>query len=397
MKKDLLFVMPSLSSGGGERSLVNLLSQIDYNLYNVDLLLFNHEGLFMGLIPDQVRLLPIPGTFHIFGQGLGTSVLTYLRQGQFTLAYSRFMFSLQHRSMRNVAMKEQYGWRYMSKSILKINKRYDAAIGFLEKTSIYFCVEKVEASRKIGWIHTDYNKLGMDPNFDLVYFEKLDNIVTVSDECANILNKIFPEQSHKVNVIQNIISPSIIKTMAMKDLEDVYERSGDEVIILSVGRLNDEKGFELAIAACKLLVDAGLNVHWNIIGEGEEREKLTNLIIQNHLSEHVKLLGLKSNPYIFIKQADIYVQPSKFEGKSIAVDEAKILNKPIVLTRFNTAKDQINDGVDGLIVDMNPEAVASGIEKLIKDKGLMDRMIKNLSTQQLGTEEEINKLYRLLV
>lgn len=396
MKKNLLFVMPSLSSGGGERSLVNLLNHIDYEHYNVDLLLLNEKGLFMELVPEQVHIVPVAGTFDLFKLGLGTSVHQYLYSGNLALAYNRILYSLQNRSAKNSSIGEQRSWKYMAKSIQKLKKRYDAAIGFLEKTSIYYCVEKVDAGKKIGWIHTDYDKLGMDPAFDAYYFEKLDYIVTVSEGCANTLERNFPDQSHKINIIHNIISPALIRSMANEERKDLYDRSENERVILSIGRLNPEKGFDLAIQACRDLLNRGYKLQWNIIGEGEERGRLTRLIQENGLTQHFKLLGLKNNPYTYIKQADIYVQTSKFEGKSIAIDEAKILNKPIVVTRFNTAKDQINDGIDGLIVDMNAVAVASGIETLMQDKGLTNKIVEHLSKQKLGTEEEIKKLYQLL-
>ncbi|CAM4112836.1 glycosyltransferase [Paenibacillus alkaliterrae] len=396
MKKNLLFVIPSLSAGGGERSLVNLLSQIDYSQYNVDLFLFSHEGLFMDLVPEEVCVLPLPDSYNRFALPLKHSVTQFLLAGRASLAYNRIMFSLKNRTIKNVALREQLSWKYLSSSMKNVMKQYDAAIGYLEKTSIYYCVEKVEASKKIGWVHTDYDKLGMDPCFDINYFKKLDHIVTVSEECANILKRRFPDQDEKVNVIQNIVSPTVINQLADEGHVDVFNRKGDEIVVLSVGRLNDEKGFDLAIKACKKLVDQGCNFQWNVIGEGEERENLTKLIMEYGVENHFKLLGLKPNPYPYIKQADIYAQTSKFEGKSIAIDEAKILNKPILVTNFSTANDQIKNGVEGLIVEMNSEAVASGIEKLIKEKRLRSSMSTHLSGLQLGTEEEIEKLYKLL-
>lgn len=396
MKKNLLFVMPSLCAGGGEKSLVNLLSQIDYDLYNVDLFLLNHDGIFMDFVPKEVRVLSLPDVYHVFTLPLFQSIMKLFFKGNISLAYNRAMFAINNRRAKNTAIREQYSWKYFSKSLHQIERKYDAAIGFLEKTSTYFCVDKVKASKKIGWVHIDYDKLGMDPIFDASYFKELDSIVTVSEECANILKDRFPGEKNKVDVIYNIVSPTMINKMANQASTNVYDKKGDDIIILSIGRLHYQKGFEMAIAACRKLIDKGYNVQWNVIGEGDEREKLTNLIKENHLENHFKLLGLKSNPYPYIKQADIYVQTSRFEGKSIAIDEAKILNKPIVVTNFSTAKDQINDGIDGLIVEMNPDEVVEGIERLINDSSLKRKLINNLSQLKLGTEEEIEKLYKLL-
>lgn len=397
MKKNILFVMPSLSAGGGEKSLVNLLSQINYGLYNVDLFLLNQEGIFMEYLPKEVQILPLPESYRLFSLPLFKSIGKFLFRGKVSLAYSRMMYSIRNRNLKNIAKREQYNWKYIAKAFNKLDKKYDVAIGFLEKTSTYFCVDKVEASQKIGWIHIDYDKLGMDPHFDISYFRKLHHIMTVSEECATILKERFPSESRKIGVMYNIVSPKMIYQMAHQINRNVYEKKDDEIMILSIGRLHYQKNFELAIEACKKLRELGYNIKWNIIGEGDEREKLTKLIKVNNLEDHFKLLGLRSNPYPYIQQADIYVQTSRFEGKSIAIDEAKILNKPIIVTNYSTAKDQITHGEDGLIVEMKPDAVAAGIIELSNNAELRKRISDNLAQLNLGTEEEINKLYQLIV
>lgn len=396
MKKNLLFVMPGLSAGGGEKSLVNLLSQIDYGQYNVDLFLFNHDGIFMEFLPKEVNIITLPDTYKLFSLPFAQSIKRLALENRLSLVYNRMMFAFRNVSNKASSITEQYNWKYIASSLDKLEKKYDAAIGFLEKTSTYFCVDKVKASKKIGWVHIDYDKLGMDPNFDIKYFDQLDHIVTVSEECANILKKRFPAQQDKVDVIYNIVSPKMINQMISYVNMDVYDRKTDETIILSIGRLHYQKGFEMAIEACRTLVKNNYKIRWYIIGEGEERDKLTGLIKKYRLEDHFILLGLKSNPYPYIKQADIYAQTSKFEGKSIAIDEAKILNKPIVVTNFSTAKDQINHGLNGMIVEMNADAIAEGIEGLIENKELKNKLISNLSNEKLGTEQEINKLYILV-
>jgi glycosyltransferase involved in cell wall biosynthesis len=396
MKKNLLFVIPSLTAAGGEKSLVSLLSQIDYDLFNVDLFLLKHDGMFMEFVPKEVNILALPESYKLFALPLYKSMTKLLLKGKIKIFYNRMMFALRNRCSGNTSINEQHNWKHLASSLNVLKKQYDVAIGFLEKTSIYFCVEKVDAIQKIGWIHIDYDKLGMDSDFDIKYFKRLDQIITVSEECGVTLEKRFPQLKKKIKVIYNIVSPTMINNMANQESIDIYKKKNNEIIILSIGRLHYQKGFDLAIASCKLLIERGYNIKWHIIGEGEERRNLTNLIKKNKLEKNVKLLGLKSNPYPFIKQADIYAQTSKFEGKSIAIDEAKILNKPIIVTNFSTAKDQINNGIDGLIVDMEPAAFADGIEKLIKDRRIREKFEYNLSTSKLGTEDEINKLYEIL-
>jgi len=394
MKKKLLFIIPSLSAGGGEKSLVTLLSQLDYSRYEADLFLLHHEGLFMDFLPGEVRVLSLPESYRSFAQPLARSVLHYLGRGRLSLAASRLLFALVSR-MAGTSRSEQLNWKRLSRVLPALPGSYDVAVGFLEKTSNYFCVDKVRARKKIGWVHIDYDKHGMDAAFDLPYFRKLDHIVTVSEECAGILRRNFPELGARIDVVYNIVSPAMIARMAEERQEDLYGRTEGETIILSIGRLHAQKAFETAIAACRRLLDRGRAVRWFVIGEGEERGRLEELIERNGLTGRFVLLGLKANPYPYLKQADLYVQTSRYEGKSIAIDEAKILGKPIVVTDFSTAGDQIVHGVEGLIVGMAPEAVADGVERLIGSPGLRRRFAEQLAASLLGTEAEMEKLERL--
>lgn len=394
MKKRLLFVIPDLSAGGGEKSLVNLLSQINYEQYEVDLFLFHHGGLFMEFIPKEVRVLSLPETYRWFAKPMLGSVARLSTKGRWDLVYHRIMYAWKSRMIRNVSIREQVAWPHMAAALAPIAVSYDVAIGFLEKTSTYFCVDKVQASHKWGWVHIDYDELGMDPRIDIPYFQKLDVIVTVSEECAKVLQNRFPTERDKVKVFYNIVSPDLIRSMANQGPSDVWGDEEKYIHIVTIGRLHQQKGLEMAIDACRLLVDQGFPVRWHVIGEGEERHRLTQRIAANQLEEHFILHGLKSNPYPYIQQAMIYAQTSRFEGKSIAIDEAKILHKPILVTDYSTARDQIQDGFDGLVVPMHPQGIAEGIIRLIQDESLRRRLSHNLSRLKLGTEEEIHKLYQ---
>lgn len=393
MKKNILFIIPGLGAGGGEKSLINLLTQIDFNKYNVDLFLLNHEGLFMDFIPKEVNVLSIKDNLEIFNKDLKESILKYLSKGKISLAYNRLMFCLVNRFNKNVGIAEQYSFKYLRKAIGAIDKKYDVAVGYLEKTSNYICIDCVQANKKIGWIHTDYSKLNLDKNFDKKYFEKCNYIITVSEECKNSLINNFNELEDKIKIIKNIVSPTIINKMAQENVDICIDKK--ESIIVSVGRLSYEKGFDIAVKACNILVDNGLKVKWYLVGEGNERNKLEKLITEKNLEDNFILLGAQSNPYKYINMADIYVQSSRFEGKSIAMDEAKILCKPIVATNFTTVRDQINDRVDGIITEMDEESLTKGIMLLINDTDLKKQIEINLNKLSLGTESEINNLYKL--
>jgi glycosyltransferase involved in cell wall biosynthesis len=400
LKKKLLFVMNNLNCGGAEKALVSLLQTIDYSRYEVDLYLFRHEGMFLASLPEQVKLLDAPPLYRYFDMSVKAAVADCLQQRRYRLALSRLRAGYIFRTEKNRARCEQRVWKHLSQALGPLPKRYDAAIGFLEKNPVYFSIEKVNAARKLGFIHNDYDKLEMDALLDQPYFARLDYLVTVSDQCGAVLERRFPQYREKVKVMHNIVSPTMIHAMSLSQQRDVIPAPANPALpvttIVSLGRLVRQKGFDLAVEACKLLVDKGYPVQWLVIGEGEERGELEGMISQYGLGDTFKLLGLRDNPYPYIRNADIYVQPSRFEGKSIAIDEAKILHKPIVVTNFSTAQDQIGHLHNGLIVDMQAEAIAAGIMQLIEDSALRVRLAQRLSEEQLGTEQEIDKLYALV-
>ncbi|MDG0791777.1 glycosyltransferase [Cohnella ginsengisoli] len=394
MKTSILFVMNKLTVGGAEKALISLLETIDYSKYDVDLFLFKHEGLFMNKLPPQVHLLPEPPLYAYFDMSIKKAIMGALKKGKPLLAIFRVLVGYLFRTDKRPAVREQRSWKYVSHALPKLTKNYHVAIGYLEKNPIYYIIDKVNAARKLGYVHNDYNKLGMDPELDKKYFAKLNFIVTVSEECGSVLKERFPQYADKVRVIQNIVSAEVIRRMAAEKAE--WNENGDTAFrIVSVGRLNEQKGFDLAVEACKLLRDAGCDLKWYVIGEGEERGKLEALIKQKGLENNFILLGLRENPYPYVKEADIYVQPSRFEGKSIAIDEAKILHKPIVVTDFSTVRDQIASERNGLIVKMNAQAISEGVRRLLEDAGLRAAFASRLAEETLGTESEIKKLYQL--
>ena len=395
MKKKILFIINNLNCGGAEKALISLLETIDYSKYDIDLFLFKHEGIFMSKIPSEVNLLSEPEYYRYFDMSFKKAVLGLIKKFRFDIAFSRLIFSYVFKIEKSKTVVEQKSWNYLSRALSKLDTEYDVAIGYLEKNPVYFCVDKVKAKKKIGWIHNDYEKLGMNKDIDNKYFSKLDYIFTVSEECLNVLKRTFPKYKYKFKVMHNIISVEAIKKLSDENIDDVVFNN-ENINIVSVGRLNYQKGFEMAVEACAILKKKGYKIKWNIVGEGEERLKLENLIKELNVEDEFNLLGIRENPYPYVKQSDIYVQPSRFEGKSIAIDEAKILNKPIILTNFSTANDQIINEFNGLICDMNSKALANEIEKIISNNELKNKLVNNLLKENLGNEEEIKKLYSVI-
>lgn len=381
-KQEILFVIPGLDAGGGEKALVNLLHTLSPADYNIDLLLFNTSGLFMSQVPAYVNIITPEGYYGLFTRPFPKAVTGLLQKGQWGLARDRFLYARTLKKAPNAAVGEQEGWKYWARSMQVLSKEYDVAVAFLEKSSVYFVVDKVKARKKIGWIHTLYSASGLQADFDAGYFERLQAIVGVSEKCVADLTKIFPAVSDKVVEIPNMTSGLLVRTMAEAPLPVPLRKSALDII--TVARLSEEKGMDLLVETVKLLKRAGKDFVWYVIGEGTLRAWMEQQIREYDLSGCLVLLGLQQNPYACIRWADIYCQTSRYEGKSIAIDEAKLLGKPIVTTNFATVGDQLQNGYNAIVADMEPEAMAAAITNLSGDARLRETLVQNLSDFSLN-------------
>lgn len=395
MKKKLLFVMESMGSGGGERSLLTLLQLIDYDKYDVDLMLFNPSGLFMDMIPKRVNIKPFGKEYDRFALPFKESIKSYLLKGNIKGAYNRFKYSKTVNGKNGSTLyRDQLAWKYMRCAFKNNLPEYDAAIGYLEGKPNFFVADCVRAKIKIGYIHSDYRKLEMDKKFDEKIFEKLDYVVGVSKKCADILREEFPAVKDKIRAIENITSPAVLRKMAEESAAE-YEEVNSKTL-LTVGRISSPKGYDIAVDAAEILAKSGVDLKWFAIGRGELQAQIEQKIREKNLEDKFILLGERANPYPYIAGCDIYVQPSYFEGKSIAIDEAKCFAKPIVATKFTTVLDQLADGETALLAEVDAVSVAEKIMQLISDKELCESLSENLKKEKLGNEEEIEKFYEML-
>lgn len=391
-KKDILFVMNNLNVGGAEKALVSMLQVFDYDRYNVDLLLFKKEGLFLKQVPPQVNILEEPENYRYFDMPFSRVVKENLFNGKWNNILRRIQYKLAVSKAQSPAEAEQFGWKPLSKTLKPLKKEYDVAIGFLEKNPVYFVVDKVIAEKKIAYIHNDYNQLQLNKDFDMFYFYKLDHIVTVSLNCLDVLKTLFPQYQERFHLIYNIISEAAIRKLVSES--DVVLREGFNII--SVGRLEYQKGYDLAYESVKQIMCKFPHVTWYILGEGSQRKSLSAKIKEDGLDNKIFLIGAKENPYPYIAAGDLFLHTARFEGYGIVVTEAKILQKPIVVTDFNTAHSLIEPNVTGLISQMNASAISYEIERLIVTEDLRSELTNNLKLRNFGTEDEIEKFYQLI-
>lgn len=396
-KPRILILIHYLEIGGAEISLIGLLNAIDKTKYDVDLFVYSHQGELMQLIPDGVNLLPEIPKYST----LERPMKDVLREGYIDIVAARLLAKIRHRIYRRThsitgedASIFQYVANCTTPLLHKVNdKEYDLAISFLNPHNI--CLDRVCAKRKVAWIHTDYTKIHINKRLELPYWSRFDHIASISNAATEAFVKIFPELKDKIIEIENILSPSFVQKRSIGTASEIIHQEGT-INLLSVGRFCAAKNYDNLPFICKHLVEMGVNVRWYIIGFGGDEPLIREKIAEAGVEERVIILGKRSNPYPYIKACDIYVQPSRYEGKSVTVREAQMLYKPVVVTNYPTASSQIEDGVDGVIVPMDNRGCAEGIKALIDDKELQNRIIKHLHTHDYGNESEVEKIYKLI-
>ena len=391
-KKKVLFIMESLRIGGAEKSLLTILNLIDYRKYDVDLFLFRHGGEFFPLLPQEVNLLDESPAYRIFSDNRKLSPLNFLLKLDFPHFYHSLAWLV--KALISRLKKEQLyiGWSNVKHFFPNLDQEYDTSIAFLERKTIYFNVDKVQAQTKIGFIHNDYHVYPYNDKLDRHYFKPYHKIATVSEHCKEVLIELFPEYADKFLVIKNMVSKPVIEELAREKITN-YTLKKDCINLVSVGRLVRQKGFDYAIEICRKLTEDNIAINWYVIGEGEERKNLEELIKKYQLENKFFLVGSDTNPYKWMNEADIYVQPSRFEGFGITVAEAKVLNKAIIASQIPEFEELLAN--DKGLLATNIDDFVTNIKKLIKDENFKNKLINNLKKEETSLEE-LNKLYEIM-
>ena len=400
--------MHYMEIGGAEISLIGLLQTIDYSRYDVDLFLHAHRGELMQFIPKQVNLLPeIKEYAHI-----ECPMKQALFDGCWGVLYGRLKAKLlTQRYLRKKGIKESAaGLQFVARCVepylpnLYGYGKYDMAISFLHPHN--YVLSKVRADKKICWIHTDYSNIDVNVELELPIWSAFNHIMSISIEASKNFLKVFPSLEDRVIEMENILSLAFVRHRAELIPRTEIEREmpfEDGIIrLLSVGRFCKAKNYDNIPDICCRINSSLSNfqsshkVKWYIIGWGGDETLIRQKIEEAGMQDYVIILGKKSNPYPYIKVCDIYAQPSRYEGKSVTVREAQMLCKPVVVTDYPTAKSQIQNGMDGVIVTLDNEGCAKGMAECIRNEEMRRSIIRYLQQHDYGNVDEIEKIYNLI-
>ena len=390
--------MHYLELGGAEMALIGLLNALDPERVDVDLFIYSHQGPLMKFIPEWVNLLPEVKEYSMIERPMGEA----LRNGQFGVVAGRLLARMRHkRHIRKARFTGddgsimQYVGNCVTPMLPKINPEveYDLCISFLTPHNIGR--DKVRARKRLAWIHTDYSTVHVNAALELPVWGAYDYIAAISPEVHSSFIRTFPALKSKVVDIENILSSDFVRQRAEET--DVKAEFSGSVNLLSIGRFCTAKNYDNVPDIARRIVESGHpDLKWYIIGYGGDEALIRRKISEAGMEEHVILLGKKENPYPYIKACDIYVQPSRYEGKSVTVREAQMPGKPVAVTAYPTAASQINDGIDGVIVLLDNEGCARALAEFIKDNDKQRSLIEYCKNNDFSNVSEVEKIYNLL-
>ncbi|MCC8146684.1 MAG: glycosyltransferase [Bacteroidales bacterium] len=388
MKKILIIFTGALEPGGIERSLIGLLDAIDYEHYSVDLFLYGHHGALFSQINPKV---------HLFREvknlaWLRESLVEKIRHGAFYSAFCRILDGISNNNHDET-------WKRIALHCVKqLPDSYDIALGFFAPFDIL--KKRVNARIKVGWVHTDYSnaeELSIASLNELRNsYSGLDRIVAVSDACLETFVSVFPEFENKMMVIENVLPSKMIIQQAEEFVPSDEMPDNGNIKLLTIGRFSYAKRIDEIPSLCARIRKLGVNIVWYIIGYGSDEQLIRQNIIAEHMENYVVLLGKKDNPYPYLEACDVYVQPSRYEGKCVAVREAQMLAKPVIITEYATSASQLENGIDGIIVPMDLDNCASAISKVLRDNALLEKLAANCRKRDYSNADEVQKLYELM-
>lgn len=382
MKKKILFIISSMRTGGVTKSLTTLMNVIDKERYDVSLMISSPKGELMELLPSNLHIITNPIWENLLDResgiwGLFKSFHPILAFGHLI----RLFISLFSKSMAA---------EMIARLMPPIKEKFDVAVDYNGQHQLYYMVNKINADKKVTFFHSDYEKWPFYYKSDKKYFPKVNYVFTISEKCVQSIQRLFPDVAYKTRMMENISSQSYIEKLS---LDYIPEKEINGISLITIGRVCENKGILWAIEAARILKDKNIDFTWYFIGPVDKPIEYYSYIDSYKVSEQIKFLGVRINPYPYIRKSDIVVHPSKFEGRSIALDEAKLLCKPIVVTNFSTVSDQFIDRVNASICEMNAQSIADSIEELIKNQNLRLQYMENLRLCVHDNSAEIEKLY----
>lgn len=396
MKKKLLFVYDYMMVGGTTTALLSLLGSLDKDKYDIDLLLYKKGGPLYDKIPSNVNVLKEAQEKSFLPEIIRKLFISFFTGRIFCSLY----YYLKNRKNPSKTLKMAI-WQGSETAHVTISrkseKEYDAVVGFIESWGAHYAVSnKVKAKKRIIWIHPDIDKSYMIAEIDKKMYKKADSIVTVSKECRDNLARHLKEFDKKIIHLENIIPKDEIIIKSKEEIN--FKPQKEKINMITVCRITYyDKGLDRVLEAMKKLKeeDKLKNICWYLCGDGPDRKNMEEFVKENSLEDYVKFLGKQINPFPYLLKMDLFILPSRYEGKPMAVSEASVLGVPSAVTSYAAATEQIENGIDGIIMENSQQGIYEFLEKLVLGKIDLMNLKKNLLHKDLSSKDIIKKTEEL--
>ena len=390
MKKKIIFVTKALWIGGIETALVNLLKQFDYEKYDVTLLVLRAELDMLDQIHPKCRVLIADREKTVtFSEKYRYSRLFHLTEKPDRPSgfHKMMMWTVP-------AIRWLENWLYI-RYIRKLMRGEEFATAVIySDVAGETAVRAIKAKKYLMFYHHGAMR---HVYHDKIAYRKCDKIIAVSENLAEALRKFNPKYSNKITAVHNLTDIEGIRRKGQELIPDHFDSR--KLNIVSVGRVSHEKGMDLAVRACARLVKNGYNnVRWWIVGDGPAMQEVKTEIERLHMEAYVITVGMKTNPYPYIQHADLYVQPSRFEGYPMTILEALILGKVVVSTNNPGAAEIIDDEKNGVLCDPSVDSIVKKIERLIQNAPYFSNIKKVIEkTDFIGQNQQSIYMFKELL
>jgi glycosyltransferase involved in cell wall biosynthesis len=373
-KKKILFLIHTLGAGGAEKALVNLVNNMNYKRYDITVMTVINTGKFRNDLNRNIiykTMLNIP----------------FLNNKKESKNVSGSLLNKTSKKVTIVSKIYQLFWKIFPIKLIYtifIREKYDIEIAFLEGICAKIISNSTnKKSKKFAWVHVDLlnekksEKVFKNIKEEKKCYNKFNNIIAVSSIVKESVIKKYNLDSDKVLVKYNPIDINEITNKAAMPVDDLDKPN--KFLMISIGRLSKQKGYDRLLSVCSKLLKDNLDFELWIIGVGPEQKKLEDYIKEHKLSNFVKLLGFKSNPYNYLKYADLFVCSSIAEGFSTVICESIIVGIPIVTTNCSGMKEILgNNNEYGIVANNDIESLYIALKDIIADKEKHDYYSKKI-------------------
>ena len=367
-KRKVFIAIHQLNLGGAQKALISALNAIDYSENEVTLYVRK----------DRLDLLPLVNR-NVSKIIINKDHTRYYRKPYAVLLYIKI--KINDILKRSNESNDEKLKKYIVNKQIEFEKRhyfsydtsYDVAISYIQGYTAKSVTENIKAKRRVMFYHDSTDSLHKLHCELMKHFER---IYCVSKGAQKAVQNFYPQFAEKIDCLENYVDAESVQYKANEFIPD-YPK--DKLIICSCGRITSVKGYDLAVGAAEILEQSGLEFKWYFIGDGVDRQKIESLISEKQVSDYIEITGLQDNPYPYIKNCDIYVQPSYEEAHPLSIIEAQILGKVIVSTATVGGQSIITDGENGVIADISAESIAQKINLIYLNKDLQKTIYKNLA------------------